>query len=188
MAGPGGRLHGALILSPIAAGRRRKLALAAVASAPGVVAVLGPRDIPGKNDVAPVGQNEPLFAFEQIDYAGQPLAMVVGETLDAARHAAERAVIDIEAGEAILDVEAALAKKAYVQAPSTLLRGDPDGAMKSAPHKISAEFGVGGQEHFYLEGQVAFALPGEGGDIVVDSSTQHPTEGHHLCARLLGCG
>jgi xanthine dehydrogenase large subunit len=184
---PAGTLHGALILSPIAAGRLRKLDLAAVVSAPGVVAALGPRDIPGKNDVAPVGQNEPLFAFEQIDFAGQPLAMVVGETLDAARHAAERAVIDIEAGEAILDVETALAKKAYVQAPSTLLRGDPDSALKSAPHRFSAEFSVGGQEHFYLEGQVAFALPGEDGDIVVHSSTQHPTEVQHICARLLGC-
>ena len=184
---PAGTLHGALILSPIAAGRLRKLDLAAVASAPGVVAVLGPRDIPGKNDVAAVGQNEPLFAFDQIDYAGQPLAIVVGETLDAARHAAERAMIDIEAGEAILDVETALAKKAYVQAPSTLLRGDPDSALKNAPHRLSAEFSVGGQEHFYLEGQVAFALPGEDGDIVVHSSTQHPTEVQHICARLLGC-
>ncbi len=184
---PAGTLHGALILSPIAAGRLRKLDLAAVASAPGVVAVLGPKDIPGKNDVAPVGQNEPLFAFDQIDYAGQPLAMVVGETLDAARHAAERAVIDIETGEAILDVETALAKKAYVQAPQTLLRGDPDAALRSVPHKLTAEFSVGGQEHFYLEGQVAFALPGEDGDIVVHSSTQHPTEVQHICARLLGC-
>src|SRR5258708_10023099 len=145
MAGPGGRLHGEMRLSRRAAGGPRKLELAAVASAPGVVAVLGPRDIPGKNDVAPVGQNEPLVAFEQIDYAGQPLAMVVAETLDAARHAAERAVIDIEAGEAILDIETALAKKAYVQAPSTLLRGDPDSALKSAPHRLSAEVSVGGQ-------------------------------------------
>src|SRR5882757_9207865 len=184
---PAGTLHGALILSPIAAGRLRKLDLAAVASAPGVVAVFGPKDIPGKNDVAPVGQNEPLFAFDQIDYAGQPLAMVVGATLDAARHAAERAVIDIEAGEAVLDVETALARKAYVQAPQTLLRGDPESALTSAPHKLTAEFSVGGQEHFYLEGQVAFALPGEDGDIVVHSSTQHPTEVQHICARLLGC-
>jgi xanthine dehydrogenase large subunit len=184
---PAGTLHCALILSPIAAGRLRKLDLAAAASAPGVVGVLGPKDIPGKNDVAPVGQNEPLFAFDQIDHVGQPLAMVVGETLDAARHAAERAVIDIEAGEAILDVETALAKKAYVQAPQTLLRGDPDAALRSAPHKLTAEFSVGGQEHFYLEGQVAFALPGEDGDIVVHSSTQHPTEVQHICARLLGC-
>jgi xanthine dehydrogenase large subunit len=184
---PAGTLHAALILSPVSAGYLRKLDLAMVSSAPGVVAVLGPDAIPGKNDVAPVGQNEPLFAFDQVDYAGQPLAMVVSETLDAARHAAHRAVIDIEAGEAILDVETALAKKAYVQAPSTLLRGDPDAAMKSAPHKLSAEFAVGGQEHFYLEGQVAFALPGEDGDIVVHSSTQHPTEVQHICARLLGC-
>src|SRR5881394_4567669 len=141
---PAGTLHAALILSPVAAGRLRKLDLDAVASAPGVVAVLGARDIPGKNDVAPVGQDEPLFAVDQIAYAGQPLAMVVGKTLDAARHAAERAVIDIEPGEAILDVETALARKAYVQAPQTLLRGDPDAAMRSAPHKLSAEFSVGG--------------------------------------------
>jgi xanthine dehydrogenase large subunit len=184
---PAGTLHAALILSPVAAGRLRKLDLAPVASAPGVVAVLGPNDVPGKNDVAPVGQNEPLFAVEQIDYAGQPLAMVVGETLDAARHAAERAVIDIEPAEAILDIETALTRKAYVQAPQTLLRGDPDAALKSAPHRLTTEFSVGGQEHFYLEGQVAFALPGEDGDIVVYSSTQHPTEVQHICARLLGC-
>jgi len=181
---PAGTLHAALVLSPIAHGRLKKVE---VAPSPGVVAVLGPNDIPGKNDIAPVGQNEPLFAFDQIDHAGQPLAMVVGETLDAARHAAERAVIDIEAGEPILDIETALAKKAYVQAPQTLLRGDPDAAMKTAPHKLSAEFSVGGQEHFYLEGQVAFALPGEDGDMVVHSSTQHPTEVQHICARLLGC-
>jgi xanthine dehydrogenase large subunit len=74
-----------------------------------------------------------------------------------------------------------------VQAPQTLLRGDPDAAMKSAPYTLSAEFSVGGQEHFYLEGQIAFALPGEDGDIVVHSSTQHPTEVQHICARLLGC-
>src|SRR4029079_5006040 len=81
----------------------------------------------------------------------------------------------------------ALAAKAFVQAPSTVLRGDPDATLRTAPHKLSAEFTVGGQEHFYLEGQVAFALPGEDGDIVVHSSTQHPTEVQHICARLLGC-
>ena len=116
-----------------------------------------------------------------------PLMMVVATTLDAARHAADRAVIEIEAEPAILDIETALAAKAYVQAPSTVLRGDPDTAMKAAPHRLSAEFTVGGQEHFYLEGQIAFALPGEDGDIGVHSSTQHPTEVQHICARLLGC-
>ncbi len=184
---PPGTLHVALVLSPVAAGRIAKLDLDAAAAAPGVVAVLGAADIPGKNDVAAVGKDEPLFATERVEFAGQPLAMVVATTLDAARAAAEKAVIDIEPSEAILDIDTALVKKSYVQAPSTLLRGDPDAALKAAPHRLTAEFSVGGQEHFYLEGQVAFALPGEGGDIVVHSSTQHPTEVQHICARLLGC-
>ena len=181
---PAGTLHAALVLSPIAHGRLRKVA---VPPSPGVVAVLGPNDIPGKNDVAPVGSDEPLFATDRVFYAGQPLALVVGTTLDAARHAADRATIEIDAEPAILDIEAALAAKAYVQAPQTVLRGDPDAALKVAPHRLSAEFAVGGQEHFYLEGQIGFALPGEDGDMVVHSSTQHPTEVQHICARLLGC-
>ena len=187
MAEPPGTLHGALVLSPAASGRLRKLDLSAAATSAGVVAVLAAGDIPGRNDVAAVGQGEPLFATDRVEFAGQTLAMVVATSLDAARHAAERAVIDIEEDEAILDIETALAKKAYVQAPSTLLRGEPEQALVSAPHKLSAEFQVGGQEHFYLEGQVAFALPGEDGDMVVHSSTQHPTEVQHICARLLGC-
>lgn len=184
MAEPAGTLHAALVLSPIAHGRLKKVEVPRPA---GVVAVLGPNDIPGKNDVGAVGPGEPLFATDCVFYAGQPLMMVVATSLDAARHAAERAVIEIDAEPALLDIESALAAKAYVQAPATLLRGDPDGAMASAPHRLSAEFTVGGQEHFYLEGQIAFALPGEDGDILVHSSTQHPTEVQHICARLLGC-
>jgi xanthine dehydrogenase large subunit len=181
---PSGTLHAALVLSPIAHGRLKKLEVPLLE---GVVAVLDARDIPGKNDVAAAGVDEPLFATNEVLFAGQPLAMVVATTLDAARHAADRATIEIDAEPAILDIETALAAKAYVQAPQTLLRGDPDTAMESAPHRLSAEFTVGGQEHFYLEGQIAFALPGEDGDIVVHTSTQHPTEVQHICARLLGC-
>ena len=181
---PAGTLHAALVLSPIAHGRLRKVE---VPPAAGVVAVLGPNDVPGQNDVAPIGQNEPLFVTDRVHYAGQPLLVVVAATLDAARHAADKAVIEIDAEPAILDVATALAAKAYVQVPSTLLRGDPDTALKAAPYTLTAEFDVGGQEHFYLEGQVAFALPGEDGDITVHSSTQHPTEVQHICARLLGC-
>ncbi|MGQ0583219.1 MAG: xanthine dehydrogenase molybdopterin binding subunit [Reyranella sp.] len=184
---PPGTLHAALVLSPVASGRLRKLDLAAAVSMPGIVAVLGPDDIPGKNDVSANHHGEPLFAAERVEFAGQPLAMVVATSLDAARHAAERVAIDIEAEEPILDIETALARQAYVQAPKTILCGDPDAALKSAPHRLSAEFSVGGQEHFYLEGQIAFALPGEDGDIVVHSSTQHPTEVQHICARVLGC-
>ncbi len=184
---PPGTLHGALVLSPVASGRLATLDLSAAAAAPGVVATLVAADIPGRNSTAGPGKEEPLFAVDRVEFAGQPLAMVVAGTLDAARAAAERAVIGIEESEAILDIATALARQAYVQAPSTLRRGDPEAALKTAPHRLSAEFSVGGQEHFYLEGQIAFALPGEDGDLVVHSSTQHPTEVQHVCAQLLGC-
>jgi xanthine dehydrogenase large subunit len=181
-----GTLHAALVLSPIASGRLRNLDLSMATSSPGVVAVFAAGDIPGLNNIASPGKQEPLFAEDQVEHAGQPLAMVVAHSLDAARAAAERAKLDIEPTEAILDIQTALAKQAYVQAPSTILRGDPDAALKSAPHKLTAEFSVGGQEHFYLEGQVAFVLPGEDGDLLVHSSTQHPTEVQHVCAQVLG--
>ena len=184
---PPGTLHAALVLSPVASGRLRKLDLSAAAAAPDVVVVLGAGDVPGRNNIASPGKEEPLFAEVKVEFAGQPLAMVVAHSLDAARAAAEQAAIDIEPTEAILDIATALARKAYVQAPSTILRGDPDGALETAPHKLSAEFSVGGQEHFYLEGQIAFALPGEDGDLLVHSSTQHPTEVQHVCAQVLGC-
>ena len=168
---PAGTLHGALVLSRVACGRLLKIDSAAASKMPGVVAILGPADVPGKNDVAAIGQNEPLFAVDRIEFAGQALAMVVAETLDAARAAAGKVVVEIEAEEPVLDIATALARKSYVQAPSTVLRGDPEAAMAGAPHTLSAEFSVGGQEHFYLEGQIAFALPGEDGEITVHSST-----------------
>ena len=183
---PPGTLHGALVLSPIASGRLRRLDLSAAAAAPGVVAVFAAGDIPGHNNIAGAGKDEPLFAETKVEFAGQPLGLVVADTLDAARAAAQRAVIDIEPGKAILDIATALARQSYVQAPSTILRGDPDSALRSAPHTLSAAFSVGGQEHFYLEGQIAFALPGEDGDLIVHSSTQHPTEVQHVCAEILG--
>ncbi|MFZ5780357.1 MAG: xanthine dehydrogenase molybdopterin binding subunit [Pseudomonadota bacterium] len=187
IAEPPGTLHGALVLSPVASGSLRRLDLAAVAASDGVVAVLTAADIPGHNNIAGAGKDEPLFAEDKVEFAGQPLALVVARTLDLARAAAERAAIEIEETEAILDVQTALRRQAFVQAPSTILRGDPDAALQAAPHTITAEFTVGGQEHFYLEGQVAFALPGEDGDVVVHSSTQHPTEVQHVCAEVLGC-
>jgi len=184
---PPGTLHGALVLSRVACGKLVRLDSEAAKAMPGVVAVLGPQDIPGRNDIAAIGKNEPLFAVDRIEFAGQTLAMVVADSLDAARAAAARVIVETEAEEPVLDIATALARESYVQAPATILRGDPEAAMAAAPHRLTAEFSVGGQEHFYLESQIAFALPGEDGDITVHSSTQHPTEVQHVCARVLGC-
>lgn len=183
---PPGTLHAALVLSRVACGRLVRLDSEAARAMPGVVAMLGPQDIPGRNDIAAIGKNEPLFAVDRIEFLGQTLAMVVADTLDAARAAAAKVIVEIEAEDPVLDIATALARESYVQAPATILRGDPERAMAAAPHRITGEFSVGGQEHFYLEGQIAFALPGEDGDITVHSSTQHPTEVQHVCARVLG--
>ena len=183
-----GTLHAALVLSTVACGRLKTLALETSKGMPGVVAVLGPQDIPGRNDVSASGKGgEPLFVVDRVEFAGQPLAMVVATSLDAARAAAAAVKAEIEEETPILDIATAVERQAWVQPPATIVRGDPDGALAKAPHKLSAAFSVGGQEHFYLEGQIAFALPGEDGDIVVHSSTQHPTEVQHICAHLLGC-
>jgi xanthine dehydrogenase large subunit len=183
---PPGTLHAALVLSRVACGRLVRLDADAAKAMPDVVAVLGPQDIAGRNDIAAIGKNEPLFAVDRIEFAGQTLAMVIGESLDAARAAAAKVIVEIEAEEPVLDIATTLARESYVQAPATILRGDPEAALAAAPHRLTAEFSVGGQEHFYLESQIAFALPGEDGDITVHSSTQHPTEVQHVCARLLG--
>ena len=129
---PPGTLHAALVLSTVACGRLVRTDFSAASAMPGVVAVLGPHDIPGRNDIAAIGKNEPLFAVDRIEFAGQTLAMVVAESLDAARAAAAKVVVEIEAEEPVLDIATALARESYVQAPATILRGDPERAMAAA--------------------------------------------------------
>jgi xanthine dehydrogenase large subunit len=182
-----GTLHAALVLSPVAHGTVVALDLDAARAMEGVVAILGPRDIPGKNDIAAAGAGEPLFADPLVEFAGQPLAMVVATTRDAALRAAAAVRADITPLDPVLSIEAGLAREQYVVAPQTMKRGDAAAAIAAAPRRMEAEFHAGGQEHFYLEGQIAVATPGEDGDMTVISSTQHPSEGQHVVARVLGC-
>ncbi|HET6970660.1 MAG TPA: xanthine dehydrogenase molybdopterin binding subunit [Phenylobacterium sp.] len=167
--------------------RVTRLDLAAVRAAPGVVAVLTPADVPGKNDISPFAGDDPLFADGLVSFVGQPLFCVVGETLPKARAAAALAVVEYEDLPALLDIPAARAAEAHIEPTQVMRLGDARAAMAAAPHRLSGTLGVGGQEHFYLEGQVALVVPGEGGDLHVWTSTQHPTETQHVLARVLGC-
>ncbi|HJQ58587.1 MAG TPA: xanthine dehydrogenase molybdopterin binding subunit [Vineibacter sp.] len=185
MAEPAGLLHAALVLSSVAHGRVRPLDLAAARSAPGVVAVVAASDIPGRNDIAPVREDEKLFADTLVEYAGQPIAAVAATSLDQARAAAELVAPEIEALPPILTIDEALAKQSLLYPPAIVARGDVAAAMAAAPRRLSGNFRVGGQEHFYLEGQIALAIPGEDGDLTIHSSTQHPTEVQHIVARVL---
>ena len=186
IATPPGTLHAALVLSPIAHGRLDALDTAAARAMPGVAAILTAADIPGENDIGAILRGEPLFAETEVTFAGQPIALVVATSLDAARAAAHAVRPAITPLPAILTIEEALAADALLCPPMVLSNGDIDAALAAAAHRITAGFQVGGQEHFYLEGQIALALPGEDGETVVHSSSQNPTEVQHICARLLG--
>jgi xanthine dehydrogenase large subunit len=183
---PANALHAAFGMSPIAHGRIRALDLAAVRAAPGVVAALVAADVPGANNYSPVASDDPILADGIVHFAGQPLFAVAATSFDLARRAAALARVDIEPLPAILDVRTALAAASYVLPSQTLRRGEPDAVLAACSHRLAGSVTMGGQDHFYLEGQIAIAIPQEDGGMVVWSSTQHPSEVQHLVAHALG--
>jgi xanthine dehydrogenase large subunit len=187
IAEPVGTLHAYLGLSTAAHAEIASIDLDAVRSAPGVVDVLTAADIP-HNDVSPVGKHDdPVFAEKLVEFHGQPLFAVIAETRDAARRAAQLAKVEYKPLPHVTDVaEAIEANYPFVTEPLKLERGDVAAALAAAPHRLKAKMRVGGQDHFYLEGHIAFALPGEDDDVTVYSSTQHPSEVQHMVAHVLG--
>ena len=184
---PRGALHLAFGLSPIARGRITSVDLAAVRAAPGVVAVLTADDLPHENDVSPSPSPEPMLAEGEVHYAGQPVFLVAAESHLLARKAVRLARIEYEEMPAILTVDDAMAANSrFEDGPRIYRKGDAAGAIEASEHVISGRIEIGGQEHFYLEGQAAAALPQEGGDMIVHSSSQHPTEIQHKVAEALG--
>jgi xanthine dehydrogenase large subunit len=181
-----GALETALVLSPHAHARIRSIDVSAALAAPGVVAVISAQDIPGKNDIGPIRPDEPLLPPDIVEYEGQPVVAIAATTLDHARAAAKLLKIDYEVLEPVLSVEEAIRRQQFLTPPQVMIRGDVDAALKAATHRLSGELRCGGQDHFYLEGQIAIATPGEGRDMHVFSSTQHPTEVQHGVAHLLG--
>ena len=181
-----GTLDAVLVLSPHAHARIRHIELARALATAGDIVVVTAADIPGKNDIAPIRSDEPALAADLVEYEGQPVAAVAAASFDQARAAAKLIEIKYEPLPAVLTLEEALARESYVSPPQTMLRGDVDAALAAAPHRLAGELRCGGQDHFYLEGQIALATPGEAGDIHVWSSTQHPTEVQHGVAHVLG--
>ncbi len=187
-----GTLHAALGLSPVARGRLRSFDAAAVQAMPGVVAVIAARDIPGVNDCGPVVHDDPILAESDLRYLGQPVFAVVARTRLQARRAAALAdrLIDAEALPPVLTPQEAHARGDYVLPPMHMVRPDEEAtaqAIAAAPHRLADRFFVGGQEQFYLEGQVSYAIPQEDRGMLVHCSTQHPSEMQHIVARALGC-
>ena len=184
---PQGTLHLAFGLSPAAHGEILGLDLNAVRAAPGVVAVIGPADLDPMPDCSPSIHDEPLLAQGRVHYAGQPMFLVVAENHLAARRAARLGRPDIRPLSAILTVDQALAAGSHFEGgPVIWEKGCAAAAIAAAVRSVEGRIEIGGQEHFYLEGQAALALPQEGGEMHIHASTQHPTEVQHKVADALG--
>jgi xanthine dehydrogenase large subunit len=187
-----GTLHAALGLSPVACGRIEAMDLQALRTLPGVVDVISAADLPGPNDCGAIVHDDPIFADGEVRYVGQPVFAVIATTRDAARRAAGRAaeVLSITPRPAVLDPLAAHAAGQYVVPPMHLQRESSPGRVAElldrAPHRLTDTFQLGGQEQFYLEGQISYALPQEDGGMLVQCSTQHPSEMQHVVAKVLG--
>jgi len=181
-----GTLHAAPILSAVAHGKILGIDSAAALNLPGVRGVVLAADVPGNPMLAAFAGDEPVFAIDSVQHVGQVIGLVVADSVQQARHAARQVKVTIAALPAVLNVRDALAAQSYVLPPVTLRRGDAAAALARAPHRLSATLEVGGQEHFYLEGQVAYAQPQEQNQWLIHSSTQHPGEVQHWVAHALG--
>jgi xanthine dehydrogenase large subunit len=183
---PAGLLHVYLGQSAQAHARIVSMDLTAVLASPGVVAVLSAEDIVGENDISPVIHDDRMFAAGEVYHVGQCLFAVAADSIAAARAAATKAVVEYEALPAAITIGQARAANLTIEAAQRMGRGDVPAALAAAPRRLQGRIVIGGQDHFYLEGQAAMATPGEGGDLHIWSSTQHPSEVQHLIARLLG--
>jgi xanthine dehydrogenase large subunit len=181
-----GTLHAAPVCSPVAHGVLRGIDASAALAVPGVHAFIGPDDIPGDRVLAAFAHDEPVFATGTVQFLGQVGGLIVADDVMTARRAARLVKWDIEALEPVLTPQQAHAKQSYVLPPVHVIRGDAAAALQRAPHTLESSFEVGGQEHFYLEGQIAYVLPLEQNQWWVWSSTQHPGEVQHWVSHALG--
>ena len=182
-----GTLHAALGLSPVAHGRITAFAIDAIRALPGVVDVIVASDIPGVNDCGPIVHDDPILADGIVHYVGQPVFAVIATDRDLARRAAGQArqALQIEPLPALITAKEAHAAQQYVLPPMHLRRGDAQAAIAAAPHRLKSTISIGGQEQFYLEGQISYAIPTENDGMKVHCSTQHPSEMQHLVAHAL---
>jgi len=183
---PKNLLHLYVAMSEKAHAEITEMDLSQVHSAKGVACVLTAADIPGHNDVSPFAGDDPLFACGVVEYIGQPIFAVAASSLEEAVSAAGLAKITYNELPFVIDIEGAAETDSFIETSQTMGQGDAKAKLASASNRLKGSFKIGGQDHFYLEGQIAFATPQEDGDVHVYSSTQHPSEVQHLVAHVLG--
>lgn len=179
-------LHGHILYSPHAHARIKSIDTSAAKKLPGVYAVLTAKDIPGHNQMGPVIHDEPCLAEKEVLCVGHAIVLIAAENEELARAAARLVVIEYNLLEPVLDIRTAIEKGTLLAPPRAMQRGDADAALATSPHTIKGELETGAQEHWYLETQSCLAIPGEGREMNIYSSTQHPSETQAIVAEVLG--
>jgi len=182
-----GTLYAALVLSPVAHGELigEGIDRQALLAEHGVVAVFTARDIPGENNCGPIVHDDPFLAAGKVEFLGQAVAVVVARDMLYAREAAKKAKVQVKELPAILTIDEAMAQGSFVMPPKGITRGDADGAIAAAPHRLKGRTHCGQQEQFYLEGQITYAVPREDGQLTLYVSTQHPDGNQREAAAAL---
>lgn len=182
---PRGTVYAALAMSPLAHGVLKRVDLSEALALEGVIAAYTAADIPGENQYGAIVHDEPFLAEGRVEFVGQPVAVVIARTLREARIAARKVRCEIDPLPPILSIEAAIEANSLFK-KLEIVRGEPERALAEAAHRVSGAGVIGAQEHFYLEGQIALAVPLEDGQMHVYVSTQHPTEMQQVTATILG--
>ena len=182
---PLGTLYGAIGWSKKAHAKIKKINLENVKKSEGVVSVVTYLDIPGRNDVGPVFDGDPIFPKNKVEYFGQPLFAVAATSMEFARKAVLKAKVFYQELKPIITIEDALKKNSLLFEPRVIKKGNPTQKILKSKNRLSGKFTTGSQEHFYLEGQVSLVVPKEDNNFLVYSSTQHPSETQQILAKML---
>ena len=179
-------LHGAPVLSKVACGKIKKINSDKLNDLPFFTKIITAKDIPGENEIGPIKNGEPILAEEFFSYLGQPVAIVLAKTHQEAIYASSLVEIEVEfTTKPILNLDDAYKQKSFLEDPMILEKGNVKKDMSKSNYRLSGDFEIGGQDHFYLETHVAMTFPGENNEYVVWSSTQHPTEVQHGVGKVL---
>ncbi|MCF8371465.1 MAG: xanthine dehydrogenase molybdopterin binding subunit [Bacteroidales bacterium] len=180
-----GLLHGFVFTSSVASGRIFSFNIEKAKAVPGIEAILCYRDIPGENQMGPVIHDEPALAEETLECIGQAIFLIAATSENTGREALRLIEIEIEESPAILTIDDAISARNLLQPPRKIECGSVEKGLAEAENYLEGKFETGAQEHWYLETQVAMAIPGEGQEMKVFASTQHPSETQALVAEVL---
>ena len=178
-------LYGAIGWSKKAHAKIKKINLDKVRKSEGVISVVTYSDIPGRNDVGPVFDGDPIFPKTKVEYYGQPLFAVAATSMEFARKAVLKAKIFYQELKPVITIKDALKKNSLLFDPRIIKKGNPSQKINNSKNKLKGNFTTGSQEHFYLEGQVALVIPKEDNNFLIYSSTQHPSETQQILAKML---